>query len=148
RRKAFRHDISCANLSAVSQVEDVMPHFSAITNGPSRRTDAWGSGQYGAGRGGRKHHGLDIVARPAESIHSPIDGDLVREARPYATDRRFTGVVIRGTGSWLGYEVKLFYVDGEFSGPVRAGDVVGHAQDLAVKYPGITNHVHFEVRKR
>jgi murein DD-endopeptidase MepM/ murein hydrolase activator NlpD len=122
--------------------------FSPVTIGPTRRTDAWGSGQYGAGRGDRRHHGLDIVARPTEAICSPIDGTVVREAYPYANDRRFRGLVIRGTGSWDGYEVKLFYVDGHFSGQVRAGQVVGRAQDLSGRYPGITNHVHLEVRER
>lgn len=122
--------------------------FSPITSGPSRRTDAWGSGQYGAGRGGRTHHGLDIIARPTEAIRSPIDGNVTREVHPYANDPRFRGLEIRGTGNWEGYEVKLFYVDGEFSGPVRAGQIVGRAQDLGVRYPGITNHVHVEVRDR
>lgn len=125
-----------------------MPTFSPVTTGPSRRTDAWGSGQYGAGRGGRTHHGLDIVARPAEPIRSPIDGMVVRETVPYANDPRFRGLVIRGTATWEGYEVRLFYVDGLFSGQTQAGQVVGYAQDLSGRYPGITNHVHLEVRER
>jgi len=125
-----------------------MPTFSAITTGPSRRIDPWGSGQYGAGRGHRTHHGLDIVAKPGEAIRSPIDGDVVREAHPYANEPRFSGVVIRGSGDWDGYEVKLFYVHGLFSGAAKSGQILGHAQDLTRRYPGITNHVHLEVRQR
>lgn len=125
-----------------------MPVFSRVTSGATRLTDAWGSGQYGAGRGGRTHHGLDIDAFPGEAVYSPIDGTLVREAHPYADDPGFRGVVIRGTGEWEGYEVKLFYVDGLFSGDTRAGRLVGRAQDLSVRYAGITNHIHVEVRFR
>jgi leukocyte cell-derived chemotaxin-2 len=73
---------------------------------------------------------------------------VIREAHPYANDPRFRGVVIRGTGSWTGYEVKLFYVDGLFTGDAQAGQVIGRAQDLIGRYPGITNHVHLEIRKR
>lgn len=124
-----------------------MPNFSPMTSGPTRRTDPWGSGQYGAGRGQRTHQGLDIVARPGEAIRCPIEGDVVREAHPYPNEPRFSGVVIRGKGVWSGYEVKVFYVNGVFSGDAKPGQVLGHAQDLSGRYPGITNHVHVEVRQ-
>lgn len=123
--------------------------FGSIVHGAlrSRSTDRYGSGQFNAGRvrGGKRHHhqGLDIVAKAKEQILSPIDGDITREAIPYAP---FTGLVIRGTGTYLGYEVKLFYVQGYRSGPVIKGEVIGRAEDLTKKYPGITNHVHMEVR--
>jgi hypothetical protein len=80
-------------------------------------------------------------------VFSPIDGQVLREAIPYRNDPSFRGVVIQGIGEWLGYEVKLFYVQGIVSGPVRAGQAVGTAQDLGGRYPGITNHVHLEVRR-
>jgi hypothetical protein len=123
--------------------------FRSIVTGSlkSRATDRYGSGQFHAGRTkGKKHHehqGLDVQAKPNESIFSPIDGDIIREAVPYPP---FTGVVIRGKGAYAGYEVKLFYVQGYFSGHVTAGTPIGVAEDLSIKYPGITNHVHLEVR--
>lgn len=120
--------------------------FRPITDSPSRALDSWGSGQFGAGRGSHIHQGLDVITRPGQRILSPIDGDIVREAHPYAGDLRYRGAVIRGTGQWSGYEVKLFYVDGFRSGAVLAGEEMGKAQDISVKYPGITNHVHVEVR--
>jgi hypothetical protein len=92
------------------------------------------------------HRGLDLIAEPGEIVFSPIDGTIDREAIPYANDPRYRGVVITGTGDWQGYEVKLFYVDGLFSGPVQAGSIIGRAQDLRAKYSGITNHIHVEVR--
>jgi hypothetical protein len=80
-------------------------------------------------------------------VFSPIEGDVVRESRPYKDDSRYTGILIRGTGPWTGIEVRLFYVEGFRSGPVKPGDAVGRAQNLQPKYPGIGNHVHLEVRE-
>jgi hypothetical protein len=125
--------------------------FGSIVAGSlkSRATDKYGSGQFHAGRTkGKKRHdhqGLDVQAMPNERILSPIDGEIIREAVPYPP---FTGVVIRGTGDYAGYEVKLFYVRGYSCGPVRSGDLIGTAEDLSIKYPGITNHVHLEVRNQ
>lgn len=123
-----------------------MADFARINDSPTRQLDAHGSGQFGASRGARRHQGLDIVARAGEQVKSPIDGDVMREALPYPADPRYRGVVIRGTGKFAGYEVKMFYVEGLFCGQVKAGQVVGSAQNLGDKYPGITNHVHLEVR--
>ncbi len=113
----------------------------------SRGFDArYGWGQSGASRDrGRRHHqGLDVLASPGEPVFSPIDGIIFREAIPYPP---FSGLLIRGTGAYAGYEVKLFYVDGLWCGPCLAGSVIGYAEILAVKYPGIPNHVHMEVRR-
>jgi hypothetical protein len=112
----------------------------------SRLRDAFGSGQYRASRGTRKHAGIDIVTAAGETIFAPITGSVVRQAFPYKSDKNYVGVVIKGSGDWQGYEVKIFYVEGLFSGPVSQGEVVGLAQDLTKKYPGITNHVHLEAR--
>lgn len=114
----------------------------------SRGTDhRWGSGQFGAPRDNhrRKHAGLDVVADPGDLVFSPIDGEIVREASPYFP---FSGVLIRGNGEYAPYEVKLFYVKvkGFMCGSVKAGTLIGSVEDLRWKYPGITNHVHVEVR--
>jgi len=55
--------------------------------------------------------------------------------------------VIRGTRDWMDYEVKLFYVSGLFTGTVKQGEIVGLAQPISTKYPGMTNHVHVEARR-
>jgi hypothetical protein len=75
-----------------------------------------------------------------------VSGEIVRQAFPYKDTKDFAGVVIKGNGDWSGYEIKLFYVEGLFSGAIAQGDVVGTSQDLTKRYPGITNHVHVEVR--
>jgi hypothetical protein len=63
-------------------------------------------------------------------------------------------VEIKGQGVWAPYSVRLFYVVGFKSGDVKAGDVIGYAQDLTTRYPAdekhskpITNHVQMEVRR-
>ena len=130
-----------------------MPMFERVVIGglKSRQRDAFGSGQFGAHRTGHRHgsthEGLDIVASAHSTVFSPIDGVLVREARPYGAASPFAGVVIQGTGAWQDYEVKMFYVSGYRSGTVSAGETIGVVQDLEWRYPGITNHIHVEVRK-
>lgn len=121
-----------------------------VRNQKSRGTDArYGSGQFGSPRdhGTRHHLGLDIVTMPGEAVFSPISGYLVREAFPYKGDHSLTGLVLRGAGQWSGYEVRIFYAEGLLCGNVSAGQQIAVAQNLKMKYPGITNHVHIEVRR-
>ncbi|HET7792151.1 MAG TPA: hypothetical protein VFL64_02095, partial [Rhizobacter sp.] len=115
----------------------------------SRTHDKFGSGQYGARRDGgtRTHRGLDVVTTPREAVFSPIDGTVVREARPYPGDRLMRGLVIHGRGEWTGYRVKIFYAEGLVCGDVQAGQPIALAQDLSLKYPGITNHIHLELSR-
>lgn len=119
-----------------------MTTYTCPVAGGLRTPDAWGSGAFGASRGDRRHRGLDLIVDPGDAIYAPMDGTLVREVRPYASDPRYSGVLIRGAG---GVEIKIFYVSGWSLGPVSAGDEIGVAQDLRPKYPAITNHVHVEV---
>lgn len=120
--------------------------FHRILPGSTRLADRWGHGRFGEPRGARTHGGLDIVAVPGEVVSSPIEGTITPESLPYADDASYRGLLISGTGPWEGYEVRMFYVVGFLSGRVAAGQTVGLAQDLGRRYPGITNHVHLEVR--
>ena len=114
----------------------------------SRLRDPWGSGQYGASRGSRRHRGLDIKVRPKEKVYAPIPGTIVQEAIPYANDPYYRGLLIRGDGEWQNYEIKIFYILGIKSGWASAGEQIGTAQNLGFKYPGITNHLHLEVKRQ
>lgn len=127
-----------------------MAFLHRMTSGGSRGEDRFGSGQFGASRdhARRTHQGLDLVARAGEIIYSPMDGNIIREAIPYASDPSYRGLVIQGTDLWDGYEVKVFYMNGFLSGPVIARQPIGRAQDLSRRYPGISNHIHVEVRLR
>ncbi|MBI5120056.1 MAG: M23 family metallopeptidase [Rhodospirillales bacterium] len=136
-----------------------------------RTKDGLGTGDFGANRdeGERKrsHKGVDIVAKPGETVFSPVDGKVeVRKSDP-------TGRV--NNGSWIepypdnpekkgklkgvgiitedGHRVRLLYVDPDAvdlkpGQEVRAGQAIGKAQDLSKVYPtGMTNHVHIDVKK-
>jgi murein DD-endopeptidase MepM/ murein hydrolase activator NlpD len=118
-----------------------------ITNQKSRIKDAWGVGLYGASREERLHKGLDIVAQPGDRIVAPFIGDNVREAVPYSNDPSYRGIVIKGIDDWTGYEMKVFYVEGLLSGRIVKGQEIGTVQNLTIRYPGITNHIHVEVKK-
>lgn len=119
-----------------------------LENQKTRVRDSYGSGQYGASRdaGTRKHNGIDIIATPGEKIFCPIKGSIIRETMPYRNDPSFKGIVIKGVDNWLGYELKIFYVEGLFSGNANESQELGFAQNLTTKYPGIKNHIHLEVK--
>lgn len=114
----------------------------------TRVRDSYGSGQYGASRdsGTRKHNGIDIIVNPDEKIFCPIKGAIISETMPYRKDPSYKGVVIKGIESWIGYEIKIFYMVGLFSGVANESQEIGFAQNLTIKYPGITNHIHLEVK--
>lgn len=124
-----------------------------ISGQRSRVKDIYGQGKFGAPRKKKDgaeytHNGLDIRADFGEKVYSPIDGSIVMENLPYGKefDGYYKGLTIVGTGDWEGYTVKVFYVDGSLSGTVRAGQQIGTAQLLDLKFsPGMTNHVHLEV---
>jgi len=109
-----------------------------------RKIDAFGSGQYGALRGDRLHQGTDYECEPGQLVFSPIDGTIVREARPYP-DGDYSGVLIQGKQ----VAVKLFYFlpDKKLIGKnVKAMDIIGRAQDISLRYgQGMTPHIHLEI---
>jgi len=119
-----------------------------VENQKTRVKDKYGSGQYGASRdaGTRMHKGIDIIVSPNEKIFCPIKGSIIREAMPYQNDPSYKGLVIKGSDAWTGYELKIFYVEGLFSGSANESQEIGFAQNLTTKYPGITNHIHLEVK--
>ena len=112
-----------------------------------RREDRWGCGAFDAPRGERRHRGIDIVANPDQALFSPITGRIVRVAEPYDDEPRYNGLLMEGLGEWAGLELKLFYLDHFDLGPIKQGDPLGTAQDIAVRYPGITGHIHVELRR-
>jgi len=111
------------------------------------RNDAAGQGHFGARRGNRTHQGLDLLATPGEPVLAPVAGTFIRSGYPYASDRRYRLAVIHGNGQ----EWKLMYVEPlatlKPGDRVKAGQVIGTAQDVAAKYgPPMLNHVHVELR--
>lgn len=110
-----------------------------------RGQDGQGFGYFGASRSGgtRTHEGIDFVCSPGDVVLAPISGTVERYANPYATDSRFGGILISGDG----IAVKMFYLSPKVpvGAKVRRGQQIGIAQDISIKYPGITKHIHMEV---
>ena len=112
-----------------------------------RRSDKWGKGSYGDSRksqGSRyAHKGTDYICDPGQDIVAPIRGLVTRFARPYAKGI-YSGLLIQGRH----VAVKMFYFKPEKSIVgcfVKQGRVIGKAQDISEKFPGMTPHVHLEI---
>lgn len=116
--------------------------------GAPRGTDFFGSGAFGSTRDGgkRKHQGVDYAAAPGHKVTAPISGVVKRVGYAYKKDSRLTYVEI--TNSETGYSARVLYVSSAVSvgQKLAAGEMIGTVQDLSVRYAGITNHVHVEVR--
>ena len=119
-----------------------------VKNQAFRGLDGWGSGAFGASRGKRKHQGVDIIAKPNETVFAPITGKIIRPAPPYPNDLSYTGLLIENDK----YAVKMFYA--KLTVPtgtsVKQGEPIAKAQNIAAKYSRrpMINHVHFEVRDK
>lgn len=112
-----------------------------------RGCDNHGCGNFGATRGGRLHQGEDFTVASGAKVFAPISGKVTRHPIPYSDDSRYTGIEITNQD----YTVKVFYIRNQLviGTNVKAGDVIGFAQDLKQKYgQGITNHIHVEMRDK
>ena len=137
---------------------DLPPMTNPVPGGRIRGDDGppYGSGDFGASRGGRRHDGVDVEAEPGTSVVSPVSG-RVTIGDPYDDDpvkRRIYQSVRIETED--GSVVKVFYVKPgaaiQNGVLVKAGQPIGTAQDLSKIYPPkdggrMTNHVHVEVWK-
>lgn len=109
-----------------------------------RGSDGFGSGHFGASRGSRTHNGVDLLVNAGEAINSPVTGTVTKLGYPYGDDLGYRYVEVESGG----YEFRVFYVEPS----VRVGQevttetAIGSAQDLGRRYPGIPNHVHFEIK--
>jgi len=115
-----------------------------------RGDDVYGAGAFGASRGGgaRRHRGADYIAEPGEIVRAPIAGVVQRIGFAYRGDERYRYVELSDASAQRA--VRVLYVGPlvELGAVVRAGDPIGRAQDLSVRYPrGITNHVHVELKQ-
>ena len=114
-----------------------------------RGQDKWGSGLYLAGRGNRLHPGEDYIAivKPVpQEIVAPTSGLILRERFPYSEPVEgvfFGGVQMQCpncviTMFYFQLDKKLIKMN------VKEGQVIGIAQDIGLKYPGIISHVHLQ----
>lgn len=113
---------------------------------PKRTHDNHGSGAYGARRAGgkRKHNGIDYAVWPDSQVMSECGGYVTKLGHPYGDDLSFRYVeVTDGLGTrWRYFYVRPAVAEGE---SIYPGKVIGAAQDLRPRYPGITPHAHLEL---
>lgn len=114
--------------------------------GGKLRSDSQGSGEFKAPRGARKHAGQDYENRPGQPVRAPCTGLLKRKLYIYGDDLRWEGCEIICPERHL--IIRLFYMSVDrdlIGGPITKGEVIGSAQDISIKYPGMTPHVHMAV---
>lgn len=124
--------------------------FANPTGEAPREHDGYGEGRFGASRdgGAREHAGVDYVAEAGQRVVAPISGYVTRIGFPYGDDERLRYVEI--TNPALKLTARVFYLrpDVQVGQAVRVGKPIGRAATLQDRYPGITDHVHLEVRER
>jgi hypothetical protein len=139
--------------------EDTLTFTPPNKNGwKERGIDGAGTGEFGAGRGSRKHNGVDILSTDGDQILSPMDGYISKVGyRIYSNKCSYlVGVDITGVGIYEGYKIRLFYVKSDLTKDkiVSKGDVIGVQQSLNNNcYPRkyrsgeykMKNHVHVEL---
>ncbi len=117
---------------------------------PPRLTDQWGSGNFGAPRGKRTHQGIDYACVPHSKVLSNVFGEVTKIGYPYDPNSKKKGHLryVQVTDK-NGFDVRYFYVFPlvKVGDKIGQGGVLGESQDLATIWPGMTNHVHFEVKK-
>lgn len=114
-----------------------------------RGTDAHGSGEWGASRGDRAHVGVDYVVEPGWLAVTPVSGVITRLGYPYRDDLSYRYVEVTDS---QGLRHRLFYVKPlpsiSIGTRVEIHDPVGTVQDIAARYPGITQHIHYEIKRQ
>jgi murein DD-endopeptidase MepM/ murein hydrolase activator NlpD len=116
---------------------------------PQIRSDKLGSGEYLAPRGGRRHKGVDFECKAGQPFFSDVSGKVLRLGYPYSKNG------IKGQYRLIEIKVdsqtkaKYMYLsplsDIKPNVSIERGECIGYVQDLTSIYPGITNHVHFEI---
>jgi hypothetical protein len=127
---------------------DGAPDFANPTGKETRKTDAYGCGDFGASRDGgvRRHEGVDFLADAGQGLVAPISGYVSKIGFAYADDSQLKFVEI--TNPALRYQARVFYIDPtvELGQAVHVGQPIGTHHSLEEKYPGgMTDHVHLEI---
>lgn len=110
-----------------------------------RGNDPQGSGEFAAPRGSRRHEGTDYYKEVGAEVRIPYGGIVTRRGWCYENEPYRLVEVLSHKGAFLW---RFLYVDPcvRAGQVLHAGDLIGHAQDIASKYGGgMRNHVHVEV---
>ena len=112
-----------------------------------RGQDKYGFGHYKAPRGSRLHNGVDICNVVNEAVEPYVSGLVTKIGMPYADSDKQSFKYIQITCN-RGMRWRYFYVEPlvRVGDVVEKGAIVGWAQDLSIVYPGIKQHIHFEIK--
>ena len=115
---------------------------------PTRGQDCHGAGAYHAPRGDRTHIGVDKACYK-DSLILAVSGGLVTKigypydpSHPKKGHLRYTEITDRDGLRLRYFYVKTLVQKGE---KVTKGQIIGKAQGLSEIYPGIIDHIHFEI---
>jgi len=113
-----------------------------------RGCDKQGCGHFGASRGTRKHNGIDLVCLTGDDIQSPVNGIVTKIGYPYGAEDKLHIRYVQVTCG--DYDFRVFYIKPmvEVGQLVNTNSVLGFAQELGCFYPGITEHVHLEIKDK
>ncbi len=119
-----------------------------LIQAPIRVMDKFGSGAYGASRGRRTHKGVDVACYQGSKIPAIKSGRVTKIGYPYRLDDKKRGHLRYVEITVDDEKHRYFYVSSfvKVGDLVEAGQVIGKAQGLLEIYPGITDHIHFEIK--
>lgn len=110
---------------------------------------AHSGGKFGASRVRKGkvygHRGVDLAVLPWKVLATPQACSIGRIGIAYGGDLRFHSIVLV---SCL-WEIKILYAWPMYlpNKLLKRGQVFALAEDLTVKYPKVTNHIHFQLRR-
>ncbi len=117
------------------------------TGGQVRGCDPRGCGGYGADRSYGPHQGADYVATPGQNVVAVTDGIIDKIGYPYANDLSYRYTRITTPDGYVVRQLYVFPAAGISAGAsVSSGQTIGRSQGLGTRYPGITEHVHVDIR--
>jgi len=114
-----------------------------------RGTDCHGSGAFGASRGMRTHNGVDIVTHTNEVVTAYEGGTVTKLGYPYNPNDDEKGGFRYVEITCGDNRHRYFYVGllVELGDDIERGQTIGWSQGMEHVYPGITQHVHYEIKQ-
>ncbi len=129
---------------------------------PVRGFDSHGSGAYMAPRGDHFHRGVDLACYKGTKIKAECAGRVTKIGYPYSqgipdpawSDNRIAKFLRKKAlryvqvTDYMGVEYRYFYINPlvKLDDTVNYGDILGESQGLIDIYPGIIDHIHYEMR--
>ena len=118
---------------------------------PMRTPDKHGEGHFGARRGKRTHIGIDLACAKDSTVCALASGRITKVGYPYIPSDPEKGhlryiQIETAEGDRHRYFYVSLFGDLSLNDFVRKWDEIGKAQGLLDIYPGIGDHIHFEIK--